>query len=403
MKLLIYSDMSSDAWGGSEILWTKLIPVLQDRGVQVAATTFASRQARQVCQRHGLSETMLLPRSAVRPSRRVLPKVLNKLSGRAMQRARQRVWLDRQRRFCDHVCPDVVFVSMAWPESGISLHPFLKHTGTPYVCFLHGVGEAFAKHQASAERRSFLEGAAKVLLTGQRSERLLEQWLGHPLTNAVPTLNFVDCDYFAPRAGASARDASESTKLLCVARLSVRDKGQDVLLEALADLRDLNWRLTLAGDGPDRELLEQQAAQLALEERVAFLGDTPNAEVRELLSTHDVFALSSRNEGLPLSLLEAMACALPCVATDVGSVREILEDEKGGLLVKPEDAASLGRALRRMIEDEALRRRCATHAMALVREKCEESAFLARVADVIDQAVASRPSRESESAHAASH
>jgi glycosyltransferase involved in cell wall biosynthesis len=216
-------------------------------------------------------------------------------------------------------------------------------------------------------------------------------------------LNFVDCDYFAPRAGESAREASEMTKLLCVARLSVRDKGQDVLLKALADLRDLNWRLTLAGDGPDRRLLEQQVAHLGLEERVEFLGDTPNAEVRELLSTHDVFALSSRNEGLPLSLLEAMACELPCVATDVGSVREILQDEKGGLLVKAEDAASLGRALRRMIEDEALRRRCATHAMALVREKCEESAFLVRVADVIDKTFSSRPSRQSESAHAASH
>ncbi len=276
-------------------------------------------------------------------------------------------------------------MSMAWPEAASVLHPFLRKTNTPYVCFLHGIAESYATRQASAERQAFFQGASCVLTTGRRSARILEQWLGHSLASQIPTLNFVNCDYFSAGGPAPVIARSGTTHLLCVARLSRRDKGQDILLESLSRLGDLDWRMTLAGDGPDRRFLEDRATHLGLQDRVDFLGDTSTAEVRQLLSTHDVFVLSSRTEGLPLSLLEAMAAQLPCVATDVGSIREVLVHEESGLLVPPEDAAGLSQALRRMIQDAPLRERCAARASAIVRSQCDEGAFLERVAGLIEE------------------
>ena len=385
MRLLIYSDMSSALWGGSEILWSRLVPLFKQRGTTVGLTAFASDRARQACRDSDLADVFLLPRSTVRSPQQTLPKTLGRLSGRAIQRARQRVWFERQRRFCERFAPEVAFVSMAWPEAAGALHPFLRKTNIPYVCFLHGIAEGYATRDASAERQAFFQGASQVFTTGRRSAHLLEQWLGHSLVNTVPTLNFVDCDYFSPGRPPSATSQSGTTRLLCVARLSLRDKGQDVLLESLSRLSDLDWRMTLAGEGPDRHLLEDQATRLGIQDRVDFLGDTPIAQVRQLLSSHDVFVLSSRTEGLPLSLLEAMAAQLPCVATDVGSIREVLIHEESGLLVPPENTGGLSQALKRMIEDATLRQRCATRASAIVRRECDEAAFWGRVADLIDE------------------
>lgn len=385
MRLLIYSDMGSAPWGGSEMLWSKLVPRFRRRGTTVGLTAYASARARQACQDNDLADAFLLPRSTVQSRQQALPKTLSKLSGRAIQRARQRVWFERQRRFCERFAPEVVFVSMAWPDAASVLHPFLRKTNKPYVCFLHGIADSYATRRANTERQAFFQGASRILTTGRRSAHILEQWLGHSLPGKVPTLNFVDCDYFSHDSSKRAEGPSGTMRLLSVARLSLRDKGQDILLEALAHLRDQNWRLTLAGNGPDQERLEKQATELGIRERIDFPGDVAIPQVRDLLTTHDVFVLSSRIEGLPLSLLEAMAAQLPCVATDVGSVREVLIHEESGLLVPPEDALALSRALRRMMADAALREQCAKRASAFVRRECDETAFLERVTDLIDQ------------------
>jgi len=385
MRLLVYSDMSSAPWGGSEVLWSRLAPLLRRRGTIVAVTAFSSKPARQACQNGGVTDVFLLPRSTVRTPQPALPKTLSRLSGRAIRKARQRVWLERQRRFCERFGADVAFVSMAWPDAATGLHPFLRKSGVPYVCFLHGISSSYTAREASAERRLLFRNAAYVFTTGQRSAEMLQQWLGEPLDNVIPTLNFVDCDYFAPPTARSDSSPAAPVRLLSVARLSLHDKGQDVLLESLAQLRDLNWRLTLAGDGPDRPHLEDQATRLDIQDRLDFPGDVSSAQVRRLLHSHDLFVLSSRIEGLPLSLLEAMACGVPCVATDVGSVREVLLPDESGLLVRPEDPTELAQATRRMIEDIALRRRCAARAQTIVRQQCDAPAFLDRVAGLIEQ------------------
>ncbi|EIM02179.1 sugar transferase [Rhodanobacter thiooxydans] len=114
-------------------------------------------------------------------------------------------------------------------------------------------------------------------------------------------------------------------------------------------------RLIIAGDGPQRGELEQQIVRLGLTETVRLLGN--RSDVAQLLAECDVFALSSVAEGMPITLLEAMAAGLPVVATDVGGVASVIEDGVTGTLVPPGDPHALAAALHFYVADEPLRRR----------------------------------------------
>ena len=132
-------------------------------------------------------------------------------------------------------------------------------------------------------------------------------------------------------------------------------KGFDVLLEAFASVAaDLpSARLVVLGKGSDREGLLRQAAALGIADRVDFPGWLPNPYA--LLSRATVFVMSSRYEGFPNALLEAMACGVPAVATDCPSgPSEILEGEVG-ILVPIDDAKGISGALRKILQDPALR------------------------------------------------
>jgi len=133
-----------------------------------------------------------------------------------------------------------------------------------------------------------------------------------------------------------------------------QQKRLDVLLEAVALLGNPPIHVTLVGDGPMRARLEELAKRLDIDDQVVFAGYVPDAPAT-CLSQADLFVLSSDFEGMPNALLEAMASGLPCVATGVGGVLEIVEHERTGLLVPPGDPEALAWAISRLIEDEALR------------------------------------------------
>jgi len=136
------------------------------------------------------------------------------------------------------------------------------------------------------------------------------------------------------------------------AALLERRKGIDVLLEASARMSTPH-RLVVYGDGPLRAELESVARDLvAPADFTGFVSD-----IEEKIAELDVFVLPSRGENLPIAILEAMAAAVPVVATRVGGVPEVVVDGETGLLVEPEDAAELAEALDRVASDEAFRRR----------------------------------------------
>jgi glycosyltransferase involved in cell wall biosynthesis len=127
-----------------------------------------------------------------------------------------------------------------------------------------------------------------------------------------------------------------------VGRLS-REKGPDVLVDALGLLTNANVHSVVAGDGPDRPALERRAAALGISERLHWLGVTPN--ISRCFSAFDCFALSSRTEGTPIALFEAIAAGVPVVASAVGGVPDVVSQGEA-ILVPPDDPPALARALR---------------------------------------------------------
>ena len=130
-------------------------------------------------------------------------------------------------------------------------------------------------------------------------------------------------------------------------------KDQATLLQAFARVHAeaADTALVLVGDGALRASLEAQAATCGAGDAVRFLGD--RGDVRQLLQGFDVFALSSRSEGYSMALLEACASGLPIVATDVGGNREIVADDRNGVLVPAADAQALAAALLGLLRDPA--------------------------------------------------
>lgn len=162
----------------------------------------------------------------------------------------------------------------------------------------------------------------------------------------------VDVSRFEPRPEPSGG----VPEILCVGQLAP-PKAQYVLIEAMRLLRDrgIQARLRLIGDGPDRAQLEAAARQLGVAEDVVFDGMRNQDEVRSAYRQATVFALASFAEGIPVVLMEAMAMEIPCVATRIMGIPELIDDGVSGLLVPPADPGPLTDALERLLRDPALR------------------------------------------------
>jgi glycosyltransferase involved in cell wall biosynthesis len=145
-------------------------------------------------------------------------------------------------------------------------------------------------------------------------------------------------------------------------------KGQIHLVEALGVLLKRNptlarrVRLALIGDGPLRSAIERRVRALGLGDRVWMPGS--RNDVPELMRGIDLFVLPSLAEGISNTVLEAMACGLPVVATAVGGNTELVEAERSGLLVPPGDSGRLAQAMERFALDTELRRRAGERARA---------------------------------------
>ncbi len=167
----------------------------------------------------------------------------------------------------------------------------------------------------------------------------------------------VDTEEYAPRPR-QPRAPAAALRLISVGHLSPV-KGYPLLIEAVHQLRGrgTHVELTLVGDGPSRAELEALITQLALEGVVHLAGACNHDRVPDYLARSDVFALSSFLEGVPVVLMEAMAMGLPCVATRITGIPEIIDDGLDGLLVPPGSATHLAEAIGRLADDEALARR----------------------------------------------
>lgn len=158
--------------------------------------------------------------------------------------------------------------------------------------------------------------------------------------------NYIDTDKFRPEEAAG----KEKGRVVFVGRLH-EDKNLFMLLSAL---EGLDCRLVLIGDGPQKKALMEEARKLGL--RAEFAGKVAQSNLPNELVKSEIFVLSSKSEGNPKALLEAMSCGLACVGANVKGIREIIKDGQNGLLAEP-SAESLREKIKLLLENEELRDR----------------------------------------------
>ncbi|MGE0080666.1 MAG: glycosyltransferase [Thiohalomonadaceae bacterium] len=162
----------------------------------------------------------------------------------------------------------------------------------------------------------------------------------------------IDCIYNGVEVDDFRRDVSGERAgftFVSVGRLEAI-KGFDILIDAFAQAKLADARLLIVGEGRDHGALEAQVARRGLEQCVEFLGF--QADVSAVLAQADAFVLASRSEGLPCSVIEAMASSLPCIVSDVGGNRELVVDGKTGFLVPPGDRDTLAERLIALASDK---------------------------------------------------
>lgn len=255
-------------------------------------------------------------------------------------------------RGCDAVCLRVpcAIATRAWNLLRRERRPFgLEVVGNPRDSLAAGGVRTVLRPLASVFavrdlRRQCREACAAAYVTRET----LQQF--YPPSPTAFTTHYSSID-LPPRdvIGHTRASFVGASRLVFVGSLAVRYKGLDVLLRAMARCPRGMSSLTVIGDGRERSSLEQMTRTLNLADRVTFRGTLPAGEaVRRELDAADLFVLPSRADALPRALIEAMARGLPCIASRVGGVPELLAPED---LVTPGSAAELARVLTAMLSD----------------------------------------------------
>lgn len=321
LRVAFYSD--AEEIGGAETSLANLVGAVARRIDAVVVGTDRSVVDRIASNRPG-TPTVLLPVIGGKWSVRAIVA-----HARAFRRLR----------------PDVVHVNVN--ATGASPWAILAARAAPGA---RVVAVEHLPHPIRRRRRRLLARVTSKLLAahvavGERSAGDTARFIGVPraslrvIANGVPDVDLAPL----PRPAAGPTVGS-------LGRLE-KQKAYDVLVRALPGLPACT--AVIVGEGREREPLVRLAESLGVSERLVLHGWSD--EARRHLTTFDVFVLPSRSEGLPLALIEAMLAGLPVVASDVGDVREIVEEGITGLLVQPEDATGLTMALESLLRDPLLR------------------------------------------------
>lgn len=238
-----------------------------------------------------------------------------------------------------------------------------------YAVHLHGGG--FEEFRATSGRRlarsmnRYFADAAAVFVVSEAMAEFVRSTFDVPEPIVVPN---------PVRIPVQPTSGLDTSRVVTVGHLGP-EKGTDVLIDAMQSVLSsgVPASLVLIGDGTRGDLRARvEAGPLA--EHVTWLGWVSPEEVSRVLATCAVFVLPSLKEGMPLSLLEAMATGLACVVTPVGGIPEVVEGSVSGLFVEPGDASALSDALVRVLSDRDLRHMLGAEARERMRGRSPEAA-----------------------------
>lgn len=207
--------------------------------------------------------------------------------------------------------------------------------------------------------------------------------------------NGIDLDKFQPLSRAEARGElhiEENERIILFVGRLHPVKGVKHLIRAMRFIAQAapKARLILLGDGEERQDLEALTRKLNLEDFITFAGRVPNAEIPEYMTASDVLLLPSLSEGFPVVVLEAMACGLPIVSTNVRGLPEIVVNGENGFIVEPEDPDALAEKVLQLLNDEGIRRRMGEYNRCHVKQYSWEN-VIERLEAVYDSVARNNP------------
>lgn len=261
---------------------------------------------------------------------------------------------------------EVDLIHANWTLSGAIGVLCKRRLGKPLVITVHGPDIILGRRwRPMAWLNAFaLRGADQVITVGSGFiPDLLALGLPPERINHIP--NGIHASLFPPRPPGTRR------AVLYIGRLAP-EKRVDLLLRAFRHVYAVHpdWRLLIGGDGPLRPSLESLSKELGLGGAVSFLGLIPHEQVGRVMDEADVFVLPSQREGFPVVLVEAMAKGLAVVATDAGSVGDVVKDGQTGLLLPFGcDEQRLANAIAWLINHERVRQELGQQASELVRRE----------------------------------
>jgi glycosyltransferase involved in cell wall biosynthesis len=203
-----------------------------------------------------------------------------------------------------------------------------------------------------------------LVFLSEQEKRNFEKKLGYlpSCYRLVPTgINIKKFNLSKNKTLAKTLHLNDKTVISSVGRL-IKVKGLQYLIEAISLLKNKNIKCLIIGDGPEKNSLQKLVKELSLENKVIFLGK--RKDIPELLSATDIFVLPSLSEGLPISLLEAMASKCACVVTDIGLP---VEDKKTGIVVPVKNPKRIAKAIDYLLINSKKSRIFGKNSLALVK------------------------------------
>jgi glycosyltransferase involved in cell wall biosynthesis len=331
-KAIQFFTTCPEAWGGSEELWSGVARRLSSQSYRVTANlSFLAPTHPQIIK---------LIEAGVRVERyRGVPFFwrYHGFGGRwepALTVARLRA-----------AKPELAVISQGENMDGHRQIVYCRTASIPYVIICQKAMEDHCPMDDQREelRKSFRQ-AERIFFVSQHNREVTEERLGQKLGNAEVVWNPFNVNYEPDLEWPGMENGQ--FRLACVARLWMRDKGQDILLKVLSQEK---WKkrgleVDFYGHGLNADALTEMAAMLGIK-KVRFCGFSP--DVTEIWRRHHALILPSRHEGLPLALVEAMLCGRPAIVTRAGGNAEVLDDEESGFLAPAVSPEGLDEAMER--------------------------------------------------------
>jgi glycosyltransferase involved in cell wall biosynthesis len=274
-------------------------------------------------------------------------------------------------------------------------------TRTPVIGTYHGLG-IWPRNRNRLDVRNTLRRVLyrfagwlcdRTIAVSPTVRTMLCDDLGFDERKTVVLLNGIDTGRFgavpidnAPR---TALDLQARSIIICVGRL-VAGKGQHLLIKAMPGVlsRHPNAALLLVGDGPERASLEHLVLELRLTAAVRLAGE--RMDVPDLLAISSIFVLPSFSEGISLALIEAMAAGTPVIATAIPGNRDVVVDDRYGVLVPPGDVDAIADAICALFDDPARTAAMAARGQERVKTHFDISASLAATASLYAEVLSER-------------